>query len=250
MTISAENLTIATYTRNRVEAVESFLNSYYHSLELSKTTLKALVVEDQSSKKLRNLLEKSDYKRFRFLDINILENPIKSSCSRLMNLCMINCTTRYVLLCNDDIVFGTGWLDIVNKKIEELETKPQICLLYNFGAMLVDRKYLKKEFYFDERFEGGNREDQDLMLRIILNDIPNYNFWHELAETKIIKHDNKYYGSESWDGRQNERHFKEKWGTTDYTFLISQAKEKKIKPKFDDIDWYPSLTQKISQSFE
>jgi hypothetical protein len=122
-------------------------------------------------------------------------------------------------------------------------------LLYSYGACLIDKKIIPRLGWFDERFLGGNREDQDMHLRVLLKEgtedaIKHTNTWHQTAN-KSIKHEAFYYSSACWDGHQNERYFKEKWGSTDYTNLCELAKNKQIKPKFEDVDWYPSYTGKF-----
>lgn len=243
--INLNNLTIASYTRNRIPAITRFINFLQSTLPINNfDKLNLLVIEDASKEKLRNNLSTINKTN---TNLNIVEFPSKSSCSKLINSCMVLPETRYVLICNDDITFKPFWINKLNGLVSDKNFA--FCLLYNFGAMLVDRKYLSKEIYMDERFLGGNREDQDLMIRTILNETPHFNFWHEMAEPQYIGHENIFLSLESWDGRQNESYFSEKWGTLDYSFLISEAKAGRIKPKFKEIDWYPSQTARISSSF-
>tara|TARA_R110000772_G_scaffold249530_2_gene363799 strand:- start:1057 stop:1773 length:717 start_codon:yes stop_codon:yes gene_type:complete len=234
-----DNLTIAFYTKDRHKAVGKALKS---ALGTTPKGVKFLIVEDQPKTPFR--LSK-EYKETLFTeDLFISEIPRKSSCGQLMNRCIIDSDTQWVLFCNDDLVFKEGWFEIAEKYYDKFP----ITLMFNFGACLINKSIIPKLGYFDERFLGGNREDQDMMIRILLKDIPHVNTWDETGES-LITHEPFYYQSACWNGEQNEKYFIEKWGSIDYGALCKAAKEKSIKPNFIDGDWYPSYTTKYIREY-
>jgi len=241
-----EDLIVAFYTKDRYPALIKAINSLDESTPYQ---LPILVIEDQPKGRLnRNLSKLNLNRKMDFVygesypgnkpsKLNIVELPSKSSCAHLMNLCFLlsGDKYRYVMSCNDDLVFKKGWFEHLEKAIKD---GYEYILLHNHGAWVLDKKVLPKLGYFDERFQGGNCEDADLIARAQRTDIKILNLWEEVPQKGLIIHEPFYYSSACWDGSFNCKYFAKKWNGMTWPFGTN------IKKQIEDVDWFPSLTEK------
>ena len=233
-----DNLTIAFYTKDRYEALDKALSSLTLTIPQN---VPIMVLEDQPKSRFRKNDLLIDYD-----NLYVVELPKKSSCAHLMNLCTLLSGTRYVMICNDDVIFNSDkWLRLSEEKIAE---GFECILLYNWGVFILDKKVLPKLGYADERFTGGCHEDADLSLRVARNKIKISNLTGdpttlrpEQPDTKVseadITHNPLYYSGACWDASFNEKFFLDKWGQqfgTVSPFAHAQ--------RIEDVDWYPALT--------
>ena len=234
-----KNLTVSFYTKDRYEALNKALSSLNSTIP--DNNVPTIVLEDQPENRFR----KSDL----FVDYDnlyVVELPKKSSCAHLMNLSILLSETRYVMICNDDVIFNSDkWIKLSEQKIKEGH---ECILLYNWGVFILDKRALPRLGYADERFTGGCHEDADLSLRAIRNGVKLCNLTGDpeticpdKPDTKISKtditHDPSYYLKACWNASFNEKFFLDKWGQK-FGMISPSAYLQRI----EDIDWYPALT--------
>jgi len=225
-------LTVVFYTRNRVDFL---LNYSLKTLNETDGEFDVLILEDDSEQKLR-IHDTSWLRR----PISICEIPAKSSCAHLWNMGMVLSKTRYTMLCNDDILFTSGWAKEVNGYIG---SGYEYILLYQHGAFILDKRMVAKNLlYADERFGFGSHEDCDLFLRGINCNAKIVN----ASDRQIIKHafDGKAAGG-GWAKTENIAYYAKKWGTYAYSPYSQDYSLKKIA----DVDWYPSFTEKWKKEY-
>lgn len=152
----------------------------------------------------------------------------------------------YTLVCNNDIILGTNYIDkvvevaerrqclavsgrIINKgeKVKELppklktaESPMHITIAGSFSAILLSQKCLEVIGKFDERYRPRYQEDDDYLLRIRLFEgdlIYTYSteFLHLLGQ--VVKSIEKEKINQVTDWSRNVQQYKKKWGFDPYT---------------------------------
>ena len=160
--------------------------------------------------------------------------------------------TDWVMVCNDDISFNDGWLEYLEKTIEE--GKHLVIHLFHYGAMLIHKSMILKVGWFDERFNFGGHEDIDYQLRISEADLKgkidqSHDFIKRVGGIEyghfINHHKHEVATKEGWVG-DNSVWMKKKW-LNDFNSMgsgripcIRQA---------DEIDWYPKYSMIYCKKF-
>lgn len=120
------------------------------------------------------------------------------SFSKLINDCVLSCTTDYIIICNDKSRPNKEHFD---KMFELINEGYGFVGLYTFGFFGFHKSLIKKIGFFDERFINGEYEDCDFMRRIALSNIAMY-LSYEIPYLEI--------GS-SWKRMGAREHYIKKW---------------------------------------
>lgn len=226
------DMTICFYIRNRTEFVTKAIKSIR---ETSDPSIPIVIIQDNSNDETLRLIRRWSMSQS---NVNLVENPCKSSCAHLWNMSILLSPTRYVLICGDDAVFHPGWLE----RLEELVAQGYEYIMgCNHGAFLVDKSIIPKFGYAEERFIDGNYEDNDMVLRLIKRGIKFTN----IIEEKLITHEPPYpYGS--WSTANNPRIYYAKWQETGPWTGKTEDLAKFVQ-KLPDINWYPHYTEYCKQ---
>jgi GT2 family glycosyltransferase len=132
------------------------------------------------------------------LPVNILNGHNYPSFSKLCNDVIVNNPTEIVIICSyksrptpDDI---TKMLNLINDGYG-------IVALYRYAFFGFRKELIRRVGFFDERFIGGGYEDCDMLRRILLNNIAQY----EGEEIKYIPKPS------TWNFDNSKKHFFNKW---------------------------------------
>jgi hypothetical protein len=234
-------VTLTFQTRNRVPE----LTRAFKSLEAntpcweSSVPIATLVADDASD------YEALDLKReliSHYPNSRMLENPIRQTGGRLWNQSVLTTDTKYVILSNDDVQFGKGFLNRVEKDINE---GSQVVYYADSACVMLDRAIIPIVGWpGEERYPGWFYMDNDFSLRVRL-----------AARDKKIKvafHGYKYVRHHNLDHRgTGATNVMDKamdcWNKFQELWKEGSAGEKgpygrRWESKIDEINWYPGVT--------
>lgn len=201
-----------------------------------------LVLSDASDsdyiQNYRDMLSKKD---------RILEIPMKSSCAKLWNHCIMHSDTRYILICNDDIKFSDKIWDKID---EDIKSGYEVVYYFQHGCFLVDKLIIPKIGWLDERFRVGTCEDVDYAIRVVQGNINKINRTSEnlVEHLRDTRYDELFTGLKAqwWNPEINVQHFINKWALQPYMVPLGNDGAVKLIPKMmPDIDWHPRETELI-----
>jgi GT2 family glycosyltransferase len=224
-----DDLTVVFYIRNRVEPIKKAVNSIFKTADGPVSIMAILDNCDIGTRiEMASFLNLPHY---------IVDVPSKSSCAHLWNLGITLTRSRYVMLCNDDVVFNRGWYG----KLQELiDSKLECMLFFNHGAFVIDKSIIPILGYPDERFTQGWYEDTDYWVRCKQRGVKVI----EMERGLFVSHD-RVSGNGSWEFEENKKFFYKKWmapevcpdGGTDAELNML------FKQRIADVDWYPHYTE-------
>ena len=242
-------ITVAFPTRHRTDKVEKFIDSLYSTINADKQDPYVLAINDapaseNESYELRSIIGGL------LPEFQVIHNPIKKGLAALWNDCVINAPTDWVLICNDDIIFKSNWLEYLEKQIAT-DQFDQI-MIAHYGGMCIHKRMFLKLGWFEERFMGGGFEDNDWALRISEAGMKDrvdmsHSFTHseDIDKSKgwirdfgpFAEH-HKINSSKSgedigWEGRNNKAFIFQKWGYV--PFLPSEPSIRRMY----EVDWHP-----------
>ena len=122
------------------------------------------------------------------------------SFSWLVNQCVVDCPTERVIICGDKCHPSMENIDKLNSL---LNSGYGLVGLYRFGFFGFDKELFRRIGPMDERFIGGNYEDDDYMLRMKEADIALY-ISEEVLYLPLRS---------SWPTRKARSIFRSKWGS-------------------------------------
>ncbi len=226
-----KDITVCFCTRNRIGDLTNAIVSLDNT---SCFNFPIVVIEDCADQKFR------DTKLSSRNSLNIIEIPRRSCMSFMWNLSIISTNTKYVLICNDDIIFLRGWVDLI---IKDISDGADISILNNYSCFLLDKKTILTIGYFDERFSSGGFEDIDHIMRYDhykmsggIDRRTNYTESYKLVNH--LQRDSRI----TWDTRDSYEFLYKKWSGPKPTMNWFGHLFVKNLP---EIDWYPAYTEYI-----
>lgn len=120
------------------------------------------------------------------------------SFSKLINDCILAAEEEVVIIINHKIRGNFLHIDKIRYLLKQ---GYGLVSLQNFHMFGFKKDLIRRIGWFDERFLGGNYEDSDFVRRVIEAKIA----WYDATEVPVIP------GKTSWDSRESEKHFLNKW---------------------------------------
>lgn len=233
---------VAVPSRHRWECLSGFISSY---LDTSKGRQPFLTILHDSPDSYDIPVDVCD--RHHGKNIRSLLLPTKSSLTELWNMSVITAPSDWVLICNDDVTFNSGWIEYLNDTIAT--NKYLMIELFHYGAMCLHKKLILECGWFDEMFPVAGYEDNDAQLRISEAEIKHlidtsHDFIRKDGDVEIghyVNHLKYVYKAPGWSGGSNEPWFREKWFTSDGVHFIRRHFEQ---------DWHPKYTMKYSKMYD
>lgn len=242
-------ISVAVPTRHRLVILSKFIDTFNKSIEDIDQKPVLSVFHDAPTNCLADYsVMTADEEMGKNLGIRSILVPDKSSLTELWNQCIIFSPTDWVFICNDDIEFKSGWLEYLEKKIDE--GQHDIIHLFHYGAMCIHKSLVLKIGWFDERFRGGGFEDNDHQLRIFEAGIKDrvdrsHDFIRKEGNREIghfIDHTKFIHMDEGWQGNNNADWIKKKWGA-DLTWRTPVVR------RVGEVNWHPTMTRKYEEKF-
>lgn len=230
-------ISVAVPTRHRPHIIDRFVSTFYSS-EL-RADIPHLTIFYDAPKKTSIVNNPGAA-----TEIHLSE---KSSLTELWNLSIILAPTDWVLVCNDDIEFKSGWLGYLEETIKT--GAYDLIHLFHYGAFCIHKSLILKVGWFDERFRGGSYEDNDYQLRIMEAGLKDrvdrsHDFIRKEGKREVghfIDHTKYVHMGEGWQGCNNSQWIASKWGNMNWS-----------RPSYrqtPEVDWHPTMTRKYSEKF-
>ena len=193
--------------------------------------------------------------------------------THLWNEALLRTDTPWVLICNDDIQFDSGWYEVFKSLRAGFPKARQINLAYphsSYSAFALHRSLISDIGWFDPDFPAFRWEDEDWHLR--LSEFVGYDVAEEWrggerrADALVVwgegvknSHSQRaadiaHYGSLRWDldPKANERAFWGKWRPADDGWMTKGAvkDKKKLRVKrVRDTRMPVGVTQSLTESY-
>lgn len=124
------------------------------------------------------------------------------SCSQLWNICIERCPTEIVIICNERARPRPRHVESI---IDYLDKGFGMVGIYRFGFFGFRKDIIRKVGWFDERFVGGNCEDNDMIVRLGEVNIAYYEA-HACGYVNVPS---------TWEHDRAIAHWRTKWRLTD-----------------------------------
>jgi len=208
---------------------------------------------DETHKELREFCSKLDRK------ICICETFYRTTCQEAWNLGIMLSDTRYVIIVSSDVVFKSGWFEVISNAFQA--GNKYVCI-FNHAVFGLDKNLIKRIGFFDEDFGHGAHVDVDFLIRASEENIYPY----------IIKNKNYYIHDEEnlsyvdrikeetenrlrMDNPENEKRFMKKWASVWPGWEIYKGKNvdlphppqniRVVKRMMPEIDYHPAYIKKM-----
>lgn len=170
--------------------------------------------------------------------------------SKLWNKIIISSASKKIFLFNDDILFKRH---IQNKIVESGILNEEIALIDDsFSHFLIDKKIIKANGWFDERFTEIGGEDDDFHVRLELKGIPLKRFRLNLFSNykpplKVNSYGNKTNEQEGGYSTFNSSYLLRKWKVSNEPFdgavyiVKSQGNYWRLKEDMETPNFYENL---------
>jgi glycosyltransferase involved in cell wall biosynthesis len=234
------DISIAFYSRNRSHLLQAALETIPPEINYPIT-----IISDASS----------DNRPYRKLvgdrqDIHLIEQPKKSGFAYLLNNCIINTTTRYVLVSGDDFYYHPNlWAQID----QDIADGYDLALYHHFALYLVDKTMIPRvNGWWDESLR--NYVDVDYSIRMNCDEVKrvchlsknlcNHRSATEPAETAAIRRNPE--NIVAWDGPQVVRTLDEKYNIKNLMGIFPGI-PRGTQPATPDPDWHPRESEIIQE---
>ena len=192
---------------------------------------------------------------------NIFREPWETgSIAWCWNQCMRHTFARrdWCLMSQDDVDIYPGWDALISDD----------CLTYvapvGDTVQLQSLAGFNRVGWFDERFRAIGGPEADYLLRMLRtypdrlsvhdehvwqlrhNDVGLAEYWHGSAKVGEVAETRAAYNV-PLSGPECFGRWVEKWGVHVDTLFLEKAYETPIQPGWDDIDWYPSFTRRLTE---
>lgn len=237
-----QDLTIAWVSRNRPELLRRSLLSIPPEIPASR-----LIVTDQCDTDYRRgYRELLDYRTY------IVERRRKAGLAQNWNQCILHADTRYLLICNDDMIFRPSLWGTIERDV--LEENKEWAYYYNCGAFLIDTAIIPKMGWFDERFTQGTCEDIDTVIRLNAHAIRCIYHPAGLHVDHVFDFEpetRKATACQWWHPQANVQHFIAKYGRQPGQVRLSNGVvlDALPSPQLPDPDWYPAATAELRRKY-
>lgn len=234
-----ELITVAVPTRHRHAKLARFVESFLDTTPEAQRP-RLLVISDApdyNDPTIPYMDELRNKFHYPLVEYNI--NPEKSGLAQLWNQCIIRSSTDWVLVCNDDGVFQAGWLEWLEKQINDKYLQVN---LMHYGGFCIHKKMLLLNGWFDEHFFGGGFEDNDWQLRLSESELNE--LVYDWTCNWTYMHHNKVNDNNNWTDQNNRDWMRMKWGRQDL-----HAWSRPSYRRMPEIDWHPLHTKKYEVKY-
>jgi len=226
----SEDLTISVITYNRINMFKDFLDSYYR--QKLNDSYDLLVIDNS------NVENRIDYKTNIDL-IRIQNKPLSLS----LDYAIFATKTRYVMVCNDDIIFK----DKIYEGIKLIESNKLINLC-TFSCFVIDKSIIPVVGWFDLRFKDAGYDGSDYSARLKIHGIERieYNRKKEFGYDYFVEHQKfkRNHQLPEWNYRLSHDFYYKKWNVKHRAFFKGfKPNEIRAVKMIDEIDWFPYYTE-------